>query len=70
MLCNFKMNDFHLALALTAKGELLATLQKALDRGILVVASTQCVKGQVDLHAYALGAHGGGVSARSQQCHT
>jgi L-asparaginase len=39
----------------TAKGELLATLQKALDRGILVVASTQCVKGQVDLHAYALG---------------
>eukprot|EP00667_Euglena_gracilis_P014248 EG_transcript_14758 len=39
----------------TAKGELLATLKKALDKGILVVACTQCVKGQVDLHAYALG---------------
>ncbi len=39
----------------TAKGELLATLKKALDRGMLVVACTQCVKGYVNLHAYALG---------------
>ena len=35
---------------------LLDTLRAAVDRGIIVVAVTQCVKGGVDLGAYALGA--------------
>jgi|UniRef100_A0A7S4GK06 L-asparaginase len=40
----------------SAKGDLLDTLKMAIDRGIVVVACTQCRRGHVSLGTYALGA--------------
>lgn len=46
---------FTVQLCRNRKASLLAALERAVEKGIAVVASSQCLRGTVDLRAYELG---------------